>query len=169
MGLEFLDDSFSPFSIVRSSRNIRACSPHSTWHNLTVRVNLIYPSARVEYSSLIKEAVMGIGRQEGAPTLQVIVGRAVKGALRRMQNRFRSQFQSNEEYEHSRALRFYIPIIAKNLSEAAGRVNDKACKERLTDMFTLDVLNDQSQLESKLKTILVERLGSSTLLESRRA
>ena len=169
MGLEFLDDSFSPFSIVRSNRTIRACSPHSTWHNLTVRVNLIYPSARVEYSSLIKEAVVGIGRPEGSPTLQVIVARAVKGSLRRMQNRFRSQFQSNEEYEHSRALRFYIPIIAKNLSEAAGRVNDKSCKERLNDMFTFEVLNDQTQLESKFKSILVERLGCSTSLESRSA
>lgn len=169
MGLELSQEAFTTSSVIKCSRNVRVSSPDSTWHHLTVRVNLIQPSCRVEYSSLLKEAVVGITRQEGAPTLQVIVSRAVKGGLKRIQNRFRNQFQSNEEYEHSRALKFYIPIIAKNLSEAAGRVSNNLFRERLSDIFTSELLSDQSQLESKLNCILTETLGNSASLDSRSA
>ena len=139
-------------SMVSVLRPIRTASPSSTWHQLTLRVNLTCPSCRVEYGSLLKESVVG-----GEASMSVAFGRGVKTALRKIQSRFKTQFQSNEDYERSRALQFYIPGIAKHLAEACMRIADESHRIRLGDL-----LANHDLLESKLKTALVESLGSTS-------
>jgi DNA topoisomerase VI subunit B len=161
IGLEFIGDGFSPSSAVSCKREVRVSSPNSTWKELKMRINILSPSAQVDYGSLLKDSVAGIMHNDGRPSLNLIVSRAVKVALRKIQNKFRTQLQSTEQYERLRARSSYIPSIVKNLSECVFRIRNPVCRLRLQELLSAGSSDFQEDLETELKRILMESLGGS--------
>jgi DNA topoisomerase VI subunit B len=101
----------------------------STWHSMDIRVFLQIPSIDIEYNSLTKSGVSGIKSTE--KSLAPIVARCVKSALKKLQSRFPSQFQSMEDFERKQAVGKYIPVIAHNLTEMIRRLRSEDMRNRL--------------------------------------
>jgi hypothetical protein len=72
------------------------------------------------------------------------------------------QFQSNEVFEHKRALSVYIPSIAHNLADLVARVAANSDYET-TRLRLRELLGDTTteNVEAKLKSVMTETLVQS--------
>lgn len=161
LGIEFMPPIlFLPDSIVTSACKVSSPPQGSSWTSVVVRVNLTHPSKDVDYTCLSKDGVSGV--KSVSSNLSGIVVRCVRGALKKAQTRFSMQFQSNEVFEHKRALSVYIPSIAHNLAELVARVAANSDNE--TTRFRLrEIIGDTTteNVEAKLKSVMTETLVQS--------
>lgn len=144
--------------IVRSQLAVIAGPPDSSWSSLVVRINIVQPSCNIEYNCLSKDGVVGV--KKTSASLPVVLGRCVRGSLKKAQSKFGSEFQSHEDFEFKCALKNHIPSIAYNLSVLCGRVGSIPGREKL-----LKLLNTQNREEIQnifAKTLTDALVGGKT-------
>jgi DNA topoisomerase VI subunit B len=129
--------------------------PDSAWTRLLIRINLSQAAANVEYNCLSKDAVVGV--KNTSASLPVVVGRCVRACLKKAQMKFRSEFQSHEDFEFKCALKKHIPCIAHNLSALCSRLSSFSAKEKLC-LST----NHMGEIENKISAALIHALGDRT-------
>ena len=155
MGIELAGTLPSPASVVDSVLMVASPPQGSKWTDLYVRINLTQSSSDVDYSCLSKDGVEGIKSSSGS--LTTIVTRCVRSALRQVQSKFPSQFQSNEDFERKNAINKYIPCISKNLAECLARLS---CDDAVGRLATITGTGDTGvSMEERLKNALTDALG----------
>ena len=119
-------------SIVQSSLSLSGQPNGCSWGSILIRINLATNSDRLEYTCLSKSALSNKNFD---------IRRFLHTFLKRMQNKFSTQFQSIESWEHKRALNEYIPMIAKNLtlmiqnSSIEGENWDEIIRKSLSELL----------------------------------
>jgi DNA topoisomerase VI subunit B len=152
LGMGFSDE--KNFDTIYTKMKLVSSPQGSDWNLLDVRINIIPPPGQtVDYGSLTKDSVVGL--VGGSASLSTLVTRSVKACLRKMQSTYSSEFQSVHDYEFTCALKTYIPVIAKNLAQVAVRIRDP--RKLMQETFSSE---DVETIESKLKTVLTDRLRS---------
>lgn len=136
-------------SLVASTVVVEGAPHESSWTQLVVRVNLTAPADQVDYACLSKSSVSGL---QGS-NLTMVVSRCLRVALRRLQSKFASQFQSVEAFEHKNAVGRYIPVIVHNLIEMADRVQTDEIRAKLTDLLGADFDAKQKLFECLLRLL----------------
>ena len=155
MGIELAGTLPSPASVVDSVLTVASPPQGSKWTDLFIRVNLTQSSIDVDYSCLSKDGVEGI--KSSSASLTTIVTRCVRSALRQVQSKFPSQFQSNEDFERKNAINKYIPCISKNLAECLARLS---CDDAVGRLATITGTGDTGvSMEERLKNALTDALG----------
>lgn len=111
----------SSTDMVRSHVSVASGPPDSLWTTLNIRINIVQQESRnIEYNCLSKDAVIGV--KNTSASLPIVVARCVKACLKKAQVKFRSEFQSHEDYEYKCAVAKHIPCIAHNLSALCERI-----------------------------------------------
>ena len=116
---------------------------------MMIRVNVDSPSEDIEYANLSKSSVTGI---KSILNISQLISRCVKSGLKKIQNKFRSQFQSVEDFEYKQAVSRYIPVIAYNLAQVAGRVESVEVRDKIRELVDADV-------EVRVKDELIKLIG----------
>lgn len=141
-------------SIVSWTLPIAAVPQDSSWHNLTIGIALSCASSDVQYPSLCKCAVGGVGTSS---SVEKLVSRCVTSGLKKIQKRIPSQFQSPEDHEYKKAVTQYIPIIACNLSQVIRRSSPLA--DPITELAQL--LQISTGGSDDYETMIIENLSDA--------
>ena len=111
----------STTDMVRSHVSVASGPPDSSWTSLNIRVNIVQQQSRnIEYNCLSKDAVVGV--KNTSASLPIVVARCVRACLKKAQAKFRSEFQSHEDFEYKCAVAKHIPCIAHSLSALCERI-----------------------------------------------
>ena len=136
--------------------DIKSHPQGSAWSSIQLRINIDTPSEDIEYACLTKSALTGLKSLITTTTtgLSQIVARCVRSCLKKLQNKFHSQFQSCEDFENKQALAVYIPVIAYNLAQVVGRIENLEVRTKLAELVTFG-----DNVEVRVKDELIRLLG----------
>jgi len=128
----------------------------SSWDKLTIGVALTCSSADVQYPSLCKSAVVGVG---SSSSVEKLVTRCITNGLKKIQKRIPSQFQSPEDHEYKRAINEYIPIIAHNLAQVMRRSSTIDANCELSQLLRITAPGGPDDYETLIIKNLSDALG----------
>ena len=142
-------------SIVEWSLPISNVPQESTWNSLTVSLSVSCSSKDVQYPSLCKSAVVGVG---SSTSLERLVSRCVIDSMKKFQKRIPSQFQSPDDHEYKKAISHHIPVIAYNLAQVFRRSRADTSSSDLTQLLNI-AIGSSEDYEGMIIKNLSDALG----------